>query len=54
MFRSYHLWRLHLHLAAGNAAMVQQVLLSDHDRFGFIDALILVAWLDGAKQAARR
>lgn len=49
MFRAFHIWRLGQHLSHGNDRMALDVLWTGPEEFSFVDALIFVAWIEGAK-----
>jgi len=49
VFRSYHLWRVFLHLGHGNSRMALDARATPDDEFSFADAMIMTAWIDGAK-----
>lgn len=53
MIRSFHLWRLFLHIGQGNERMIWDLLAHDPDEFSMTDALILLAWIEGARNATK-
>jgi hypothetical protein len=51
MFRSFHLWRFNQHAEQGNLLMALDALRTPDHRFSLFDAFVLIAWIEGAKDA---
>ncbi|PWE26719.1 hypothetical protein C4N9_20895 [Pararhodobacter marinus] len=49
MFRSFHLWRFVMHAEQGNLLMAMDALRTSDERFSLFDAIVLIAWVEGAK-----
>jgi len=49
VYRSFHIWRICQHLSQGNLRMAVDAWATPHDEFSFVDAMILVAWIEGVR-----
>jgi hypothetical protein len=49
VYRGYHIWRIIHHLKHGNHRMALDAWATPDAEFSFVDAMILVAWIEGTK-----